>query len=108
MSSGTEQTINYVQPIISESSESKSVRKLNAELASYAAVSFITGWNRIEYDLNSGVGPLNDSVDKFLSERIKILEYQDLENGLPILFNSQSWELFHLIHQYYRSIAILN
>lgn len=107
MSSGTELSINYVQPIQGSSSESKGLRVLNAELSLFAALGFLTGWNNIDYFLGSGIEPLNDSVDTFLNERLKILANQNIDSYLPILFNSQAWELFHLIHQYFRSAAMI-
>lgn len=107
MSSGTELSINYVQPIESSTSPAKNERLLNAELSIFSALGFLSGWNDLDYYLGSGIEPLNDSVDTFLNERLKILSNQNLAECLPILFNSQSWELFHLIHQYFRSAAMI-
>ena len=107
MSSGTELAINYVQPIQSSTSNRKSIRILNAELSLFSALGFLSGWNNIDYYLGSGIETLNDSIDTFLNERIKILSNQNIDSYLPILFNSQSWELFHLIHQYFRSAAMI-
>lgn len=107
MASGTEQVMNYVQPITNSNSNDKSTRQLNAELALYSAIGFISGWNNIEYFLGSGIETLNDSIDNFLNERIKILANQNLKSSLPILFNSQSWELFYLMHHYFRSASMM-
>lgn len=107
MSSGTELAINYVQPISDSSSDSKGLRILNAELSLFSALGFLSGWNDIDYYLGSGIEPLNDSLDTLLNERLKILSHQNIDSYLPILFNSQSWELFHLIHQYFRSAAMI-
>ncbi len=108
MASATELIINYVQPIISSSSDQKNLRRLNAELASYSAVSFVSGWKDVDFYLGSGIHTLNDSMDTFLNERLKILENMDIKNRtLPILFNSQSWELFYLIVSYFRSASMM-
>ncbi len=107
MASGTEQVINYVQPVASSDTSSKTLRQLNTELAVYSAHGFIAGWNDIEYYLGSGIESLNDAMDNFLNERIKILSSQNLNASLPILFHSQSWELFYLMHHYFRSAATL-
>jgi len=107
MASGTEMAFNYVQPISKSEDTPKSLRQLNAELSTFAALGFLTGWNELDYYLGSGIEPLNDAVDSILNERLKILANQNLDASLPILFNSQSWELFHLIHQYFRSIAMV-
>ncbi len=107
MSSGTELAINYVQPILKSSTTIKSLRVLNAELSLFSALGFLSGWNNIDYYLGSGIEALNDSLDTYLNERLKILTNQNIDSYLPILFNSQSWELFHLIHHYFRSAAMI-
>lgn len=107
MASTTELTINYVQPIISISSNVKSLRVLNAELSMYSAIGFIQGWYDIDFYLGSGIDTLNDSIDTILNERLKILSNLNLESSMPILFNSQTWEIFHLLVQYYSSAAMI-
>ena len=107
MAAGTELVFNFVQPIIQSNPNNKSLRRLNAELSSFAAIGFLSGWNDLDYYLGSGIEPLNNSIDTFLNERLKILTNQNLEAALPILYNSQSWELFHLILSYFRSAAMI-
>ncbi len=101
-----ELTTNLVQPIILSNS-TNGLRQLNAELSIFAALSFIVGWHSFDFYLSSGIETLNDSIDTFLQERRKILSNYDLEKNFPILFNAQTWELFHLIYQYFRSAAMI-
>lgn len=103
----TELTINYVQPIVDAKNTDKSIRQINAELSVFAALAIIGGWHDLDFYLNSGIASLNGAVDTFLSDRIEIFSYLNTQESFPIMLNSQTWLLFYLIYQYYRSIPMM-
>ena len=107
MASCTEWVINFIQPIERCSDASVLLRTINAKLAVYAGLGFIGGWHEIDFYLGSGIEPLNDSIDRFINDRIGILSSIDLEDNASLLLNAQTWDLLNLIYQYFRSIAMI-
>jgi len=103
----TELTISYVQPVVEIKNTNKSIKQINAELSVFAALAIIGGWHDLDFYLNSGIASLNDAIDTFISDRIEIFSYLNAQENFPIMLNSQTWLLFHVIYQYYRSIPMM-